>query len=176
MSAVDPTLARPPHPSLKLRRRGPRQTGRLRYAFEILYAGLIVAVVCVAGMIALSWLQSRGAVAVVREQASEIRAGKLDQAYGLFSSDFRSSMTLPMFRRWLRRQPALSSIQSLHIWWRQAGSGTVTLAGSFQDDLGHSYPVRYSVIRENGDWRIDSVQVREEAPESLSNTERFHYI
>ena len=176
MSAVDPTLALPPHPSLKSRRRGARPSGKLQYAFEILYAGLIVAFVCIAGMVALSWLQSRGAVAVVREQATEIRAGKLDQAYGLFSSDFRSSMTLPMFRRWLHRQPALSSIQNLHLWWRNAGSGIVTLAGSFQDDFGHSYPVRYSVIRENGDWRIDSVQVREEVPESLSNTERFHYI
>ena len=176
MSVADSTLALPPHPSLKTHRRGRRPTGRLQYAFEILWAGMIVAIVCVAGMIALSWLQSQGAVAVVREQATEIRAGKLDQAYGLFSSDFRSSMTLPMFRRWLHRQPALSSIQNLHIWGRWAGSGTVTLSGSFQDDLGHSYPVRYSLIRENGDWRIDSVQVREEVPESLSNTERFHYI
>src|SRR5689334_21795830 len=107
MSAADPALALPPHPSLKTRRRGRRPTGRLQYAFEILWAGMIVAIVCVAGMVALSWLQSQGAVAVVRQQATEIRAGKLDQAYGLFSSDFRSSMTLPMFRRWLHRQPAL---------------------------------------------------------------------
>jgi hypothetical protein len=176
MSAAGPALALPPHPSAKTRRRGRRPTGRLQYAFEILWAGMIVAIVCLAGMVALSWLQSQGAVAVVRQQATEIRAGKLDQAYELFSSDYRSSITLPMFRRWLHRQPALSSIQNLHIWGRWAGSGIVTLSGSFQDDFGHSYPVRYSLIRENGDWRIDSVQVREEVPESLPNIERFHYI
>jgi hypothetical protein len=176
MPLADSATALPPHPSVKFRRRGRRRGGRLQYAFEILWAGMIVAVVCSAGMVALSWLQSQGAVAVVRQQASEIRAGKLDQAYGLFSSEYRSAMTLPMFRRWLRRQPALAGIQNLHIWGRWAGSGTAVLSGSFQDDFGHSYPVRYSLIRENGDWRIDSFQVREEVPESLPNIERFHYI
>jgi hypothetical protein len=176
MPLADASTALPPHPSVKTRRRRRQPGSRLQYAFEILRAGIIVAVVCCAGMVALSWLQSQGAVAVVRQQALEIRAGKLDQAYERFSSEYRSAMTLPMFRRWLRRQPAVAGIQNLHIWGRWAGRGIATLSGSFQDDFGHSYPVRYSLIWENGNWRIDSFQVPEEVPESLPNIERFHYI
>jgi hypothetical protein len=32
------------------------------------------------------------------------------------------------------------------------------------------------LIQEDGGWRIDSFQLRGVVPESLSNTERFHYI
>jgi len=137
---------------------------------------MIVALISVAGLLALSWIQSQGAVAIVREQAVAIRQGQLERAYDLFSSSYRTGMSLPMFQRWLRRQPTLSGIQNLRIWGRSVWRGTAILWGSFQDDLGHTYPVRYSLVRENGDWRIDSFQVRAEVPESLPNTERFHYI
>jgi hypothetical protein len=176
MSGSESNSTLPPHPLATARKRGRRSGGRLGYALEVIWAGMIVAVVCIAGMMALTWLQSQGAVAIVRQQASEIRAGKLDQAYGLFSSEYRSGVTLPMFRRWLHRQPTFSAVQDLHIWGRSVWRGTAVLWGSFQDDLGHSYPVRYSLVKEDGGWRIDSLEVREDIPESLSNTERFHYI
>ena len=175
MSFGDNAIPLPAYPGAR-GRRGRRTSGRLHQAIEILWAGMIVALVCVAGLVALSWIQSQGAVTVVREQVSAIHDGQLDKAYDLFSTDYRSGMTLPMFRRWLRRQPLLSGIQNLHIWGRSAWKGTAVLWGSFQDELGHSYPVRYSLVRENGDWRINSFQVRADVPESLPNPERFHYI
>jgi hypothetical protein len=156
--------------------RGHDAGGRIRHAVEILWGGMLVALVCVAAMLALSWIQSQGAVAIVRAQAAAIREGKLESAYGLFSHDYRASMTLPMFRRWLRHQPPLAGIQNLQIWGRSVWGGTAILWGSFQDDLGHNYPVRYSLVRENGDWRIDSFEVRGDVPETLPNTDHFHYI
>lgn len=137
---------------------------------------MVVAVACVAILMAIAWIQSRGAVEVVKAQADAIRSGKVEQAYALFSSEYRAGMTLPMFRRWLRRQDHLTSIQDLRIWGRSVWRGTAILWGSFQDDLGHSYPVRYLLIQENGGWRIDSFQLRAVVPDSLPNTERFHYI
>ena len=164
----------PPHPSV--RRRGKHRGGRLQHAVEILWGGMVVALISVVCLVAISWIQSQGAVAIVRAQADAIRDGKVESAYGLFSEEYRASMSLPMFRRWLRRQQPLASIRSLHIWGRSVLRGTATLWGSFQDDLGHSYPIRYSLVRENGDWRIDGFQVRSESPESLPTTESFHYI
>ena len=166
----------PAYPRSVGRRRRRGSAVRFRHAVEILWAGMIVALVCVAALLALSWIQSQGAVAIVRAQAVAIREGKLESAYDLFSDDYRASMSLSMFRRWLRRQPPLAGIHNLQIWGRSVWRGTAILWGSFQDDLGHSYPVRYSLIRENGDWRIDSFQVRADVPETLPNTEHFHYI
>jgi hypothetical protein len=85
-------------------------------------------------------------------------------------------MTLPMFRRWLRRQQPLAEIRDLRIWRRSVRGGTVDLWGSLEDGLGHVFPVRYSLIRENGDWRVDSMQVQSAVPESLPNAQRFLYI
>ena len=137
---------------------------------------MLVALACLASMLTISWLQSNGAVQVVREQAEAIREGRVEKAYELLSSEYREGMSLAMFRRWLRRQDHLSDMQELRIWGRLVSRGTATLWGSFDDDLGHSYPVRYILIREDGDWRIDSFQLRGVAPESLPNTQRFHYI
>jgi hypothetical protein len=121
-------------------------------------------------------MQAQGAVSVVREQATFLREGQVEKAYEMFSEEYRSGMPLPMFRRWLRRQPPLAGIQDLRIWSRQVSRGTAVLWGSFEDGLGHTYPVRYSLIRENGGWRVDSLQVRAEEPGSLSNSQRFLYI
>jgi len=137
---------------------------------------MLVALACVASILAISWFQSNEAVQVVQEQAEAIREGRVERAYELFSSEYREGMSLSMFRRWLRRQDRLSGMQELRIWGRMVSRGTATLWGSFDDDLGQSYPVRYMLIREGGDWRIDSFQLRGVAPESLPNTQRFHYI
>jgi hypothetical protein len=143
---------------------------------EILWGGILVAVISVAAVLALSWIQSQGAVAIVRAQATAIRDGNFEGAYNLFSDDYRAVMSLPMFRQWLRNQFPLATFQSLRIRGRSVWRGTAILRGSFQDDLGHSYPVRYSLVRENGNWRIDSVQVQSDVPESLPNTQHFNYI
>jgi len=166
----------PAYPGWRGRSRGRGPDGRFQHAAEILWGGMIVALICVGALLALSWIQSQGAVAIVRAQATAIRDGNLESAYDLFTDDYRASMSLPMFRRWLRRQPPLAAIQNLRIWGRSVWRGTAILRGSFQDDLGHSYPVRYSLIRENGDWRIESFQVRADVPETLPNTEHFNYI
>lgn len=136
----------------------------------------MVAVVCVAAMMAISWIQSQGAVAIVRAQAEAIREGQLERAYDLFSHDYQATMSLPMFRRWLRQRPPLAGIQNLRIRGRSVWRGTAILWGSFQDELGQSYPVRYSLVREAGGWRIDSFQVRVEDAEPLPNTGQNHYI
>ena len=172
----EPTGGLPPYPGVRghSRRRG--SSGRFQHAVEILWGGMLVALICVGVLLALSWVQSQGAVATVRAQATAIRDGNVESAYDLFSNEYRAAMSLPMFRRWLQRQPPLAAIQNLRIWGRSAWRDTAVLWGSFQDDLGQSYPVRYSLIRENGDWRVDSFQVQADVPETLPNTEHFNYI
>jgi hypothetical protein len=137
---------------------------------------MLVALVIVLGLMAYSWIQSQGAIAVVRRQMFALREGNVEQAYALFSADYRSEMTLPRFRRWLERQESLGAIQDVRIWRRSVSRGAVDLWGSLEDGQGHALAVRYSLIREKGEWRVDSLQVQAGSPESLPNSQRFLYI
>ena len=156
------------------RHRGARAC--LRRGVTVLGLALLVAVGCVAFLMGISWVRSQEAVGVVRTQMDAIRNGKVEQAYALFSQDYQAGVSLPMFRRWLRREARLTKVEQIQFWGRSVWRSTAVLWGSFQDELGHSYPVRYLLIRENGYWRIDSFHLSAEAPDPIPEYERFLYI
>ena len=113
---------------------------------------------------------------MVQTQVEEIRVGKVEEAYALFSSGYQAGVSLPMFRRWLRHQGRLDKAHKLQFWGRSVWGRTAVLWGSFQDDLGHTYPVRYLLIREKGSWRIDGFHVSAEIPDSFPGAVRFIQI
>ncbi len=158
------------------RRKARRSLQRVQHAVGVLGAGMFVASACVAVILAIGWVQAQAAVDVVETQAEAIRQGKLERAYGLFSSQYRAGMSLPSFRRWLGRQDHLARNHGLSIWGRSVRGGGAILWGSLQDELGHSYSIRYELIRENGTWRVDNLQLQSLGPDSLPEDERFQYI
>jgi hypothetical protein len=137
---------------------------------------MFVALACVAVILAIGWIQAQAAVNVVETQAEAIRQGELEKAYGLFSSEYRAGVSLPSFRRWLGRQDPLARNHGLSILGRSVRGGDAVLWGSLQDDLGHSYSIRYELIRENGNWRVDNLQLQSAGPDSLPESGRFQYI
>jgi hypothetical protein len=78
-----------------------------------------------------------------------------------------------MFRRWLRRQTRLTTVQNLQFWGRSVWGGTAVLWGRFEDDLGHRYPVRYLLVQESGAWRIDRFQLAAESPDPTTPSQRL---
>lgn len=158
-------------------RRLRRWQRQLRQAAGVLATGLLIALGCVALLAGVAWIRSQPAVNVVQAQMQAIREGKVEQAYAFFSSEYQAGMTLPMFRRWLRRQGRLAHVRYLQFWGRSVWGGIALLRGSFQDDLGNRYPVRYLLIRENGSWRVYDFQLSaEETPDSKPNQERLLHI
>lgn len=153
-----------------------RFSDRLRRASRVFGVGLLVVASSISCLLAVSWVRSRGAVEVVEAQVEAIRIGKVEEAYTFFSTEYQAGVSLPMFRRWLRRQRPLGKVQRLQFWGRSVWGDTAVLWGSFQDDLGHSYPVRYLLIRENGSWRIDGFHLSAEIPDPYPNTTRFIQI
>ena len=136
----------------------------------------MVALGSIALLLVVSWVRSQGAVTVVRAQVEAIREGEVEKAYALFSAEYRAATTLPMFRRWLRRQARLAKVQYMDFWGRSVWGTTALLWGSFRDDLGHRYPVRYLLIREDGAWRIDNFDLSAEIPDSHHEDQRFLHI
>ncbi len=149
---------------------------RVRNSLRLLRNVALIALFCLAGLLTASWFRSQAAVELVRAHADAIRQGQVERAYALFSSDYQAGTTLSMFRRWLVQQDSLSGNHDLRIWDRSVGRRRAILLGSFESTRGRSYPIVYRLIRENGDWRIDSLQLRDSASDSLPEAERFLYI
>ena len=150
-----------------------RYAGRARRALGVLAAAGLIAIASVAFLVGLSWVRSQGAINVVAAQVQAIRDGKVEEAYKLFSRSYQADTSLPVFRRWLRRQKRLANVQHLQFWARSVWGGSALLWGSFEDDLGHSYPVRYLLVQEGGTWRIDRFQLSGEIPDSAPQNERL---
>lgn len=142
----------------------------------VLAAAVLIAMASVAFLVGLSWVRSQGAISVVEAQLHAIRAGNVEEAYGLFSRGYQAATSLPMFRRWLRRQQRLATVQNLQFWGRSVWGNTALLWGRFEDDLGHRYPVRYLLVREGGAWRIDRFQLSSEVPDSPPQSQRLVQI
>jgi hypothetical protein len=150
--------------------------GRLRRAIHVLGIGLLVAAASMACLMALSWIRSQGAVAAVQAQVQDLRVGRVEEAYSLFSTSYRAGVSLPMFRRWLRHEERLGKAQNLEFWGRSVWGETAVLWGSFQDDLGHSVPVRYLLVREKGAWKIDGFHLSSRHADSSPDTVHFIQI
>ncbi|MBI4465392.1 MAG: DUF4864 domain-containing protein [Acidobacteria bacterium] len=153
--------------------RSHRRFGR---TLTVLAGAAVVALGCVALLLGISWVRSEAAVSVVRTQLEAIRNGEVEQAYALFSHEYQAETTLPMFRRWLRRERRLANIQQIEFWGRSVWGRTALLWGNFRDDLGHSYPVRYLLIHENGTWRVDRFSLAAEIPDPMPPETRFLHI
>ena len=153
--------------------RARRISRRAHRAFGVLAAAILIAIASVAFLMGLSWVRSQGAIRVVETQLQAIRTGKVEEAYGLFSREYRAGTSLPMFRRWLRRQTRLTTVQNLQFWGRSVWGGTAVLWGRFEDDLGHRYPVRYWLVQEGGAWRIDRFQLAAESPDPTTPSQRL---
>ncbi len=164
------------HEPASVSRRWPDPPQGWRRGLRVLSVAGLVALACVGCLFAVSWVRSQAAVNVVRAHVEAIRAGKVERAYALFSQGYQAGVSLPMFRRWLRRQGRLANVQNVEFWGRSVWGETALLWGRFQDDLGHNYSVRYLLVRENGAWRIDGFHLPAESPDSPSNPTRFLYI
>jgi hypothetical protein len=173
-SEIVPISAYPAAPWVA-QRRTPR-IGRLRRVLHVFVIGAGVAIGSMLALAVVSWVRSQAAVAVVQTQMDDIRGGKVEEAYALFSAEYQAGVSLPMFRRYLRHQNGLAKARQLQFWGRSVWGETALLWGSFRDELGHSYPVRYLLVREKGSWRIDGFHLAAEAPGREPDAVRFVQI
>lgn len=137
---------------------------RFDHAARMLMNGAFVALIAVGVLGGLSWIRSQPAVRVVQAQLQAIHNGELVKAYGFFSNEYREETSLPVFRRWVRSQQRLTRIDGVQFWSRSVWGGVALLRGSFQDGFGRRYPVRYLLIRQDGEWRIHQFQLAPDMP------------
>jgi hypothetical protein len=136
------------------------RASRLRGAWRMFRATLMLFSLMAAGFIIYTWLGMASAVRIVEQQAAAIRDGRIDDAYNLFSETYRAENSMGMFRAWVARHEEFSKAQDMRIWSRTMRNERAVLWGVVQDYQGQGFPVRYRMVRERGEWRIDEMTMR----------------
>ena len=136
------------------------RASRLRGAWRMFRATLTLLCLLAGGFIVYSWLGMAAAQRIVEQQAAAIRDGRLDDAYALFSESYRAENSIGSFRAWVERHEEFTRAQDMRIWSRSMRDERAVLWGVVQDYQGQGYPVRYRMIREAGQWRIDELTMR----------------
>lgn len=102
---------------------------------------------------------------VIREQLAALQANDVDKAYSYMADETKVDVSLTTFKKYISRYPAMTNYQNISIPERQIennkGYAKVTLEASD----GAKTIFEYSLIKENGVWKILAIN----APETKSS-------
>jgi hypothetical protein len=153
------------------------RASRLRGAWRMFRTTLMLFSLLAAGFLIYTWLGMAAAVRIVEKQAAAIRDGRIDEAYQLFSASYRAENSLSVFHAWVDRHAEFSRAQDMRIWSRSMRNERAVLWGVVQDYQGQGFPIRYRMVREGGEWRIDDLTMRRSwAEETLDELPRESFI
>ena len=153
------------------------RAARLRNAWRMFRGTLVLMSLLASGFMIYTWIGVTTAVRTVEKQAAAIRDGRIDEAYQLFSAEYRAGNSLPMFRAWVDRHEEFSRAQDMRIWSRSLRNRSAVLWGLVQDYRGQRYPIRYQMVRESGEWRVNELTMRRSwAEETIEELPRESFI
>jgi hypothetical protein len=100
----------------------------------------------------------RGPVRIVRSQLEAINIGRYQLAYSYFSSQYQKEHSLNDFRNDVKEYPNLFSIRKMDLNQTSIVNDRSIVAGTIVGKDGSIIPVRYDLVKEKGQWRIQSYQ------------------
>lgn len=99
-------------------------------------------------------------VDVVDHQLDALRKKDIPKAYtGYTSHEFQTSMSLNQFTHFLDAHPAFYNNQSSHFGERLLEHNKRILRGKLLSNDHKSTPVEYKLVKENGKWKIQSIDI-----------------
>lgn len=108
---------------------------------------------------AIPFYMTSGITDTVEAHVKAIRAGKLDDAYGMTSNGFRKIASKEDFEGFVNRHPVLGENTQVTVASRQIKKGVGTIAGTATAKDGETRDVTFQLIKEQGSWRIISIHV-----------------
>ena len=127
--------------------------------WHVILAGAVV----IAGVTSLFvfWVTS-GLIQPIQRQLDALKHNDLQAAYAETSSSFHHEISFENFSDFVKSNPSLSHNVSRSFTSRSSSSsganGTGEVKGSITDDQGAVLPVHYSLVKENGTWKIKGIQ------------------
>lgn len=101
-----------------------------------------------------------GIVDTVRNQLTALRAGDYQTAYSLTSSEFQSTVSPEQFKVFIEQYPVLRNNADSTFNDRKIENGTGTVKGTVTGTNGASKTVEYTLVKENGQWKILNIQLK----------------
>ncbi len=117
-------------------------------------------VVFVALIIGVAFWATSGPVKAVQGSLDLLKSGDVQAAYDATAQDFKTAVPLTDFQQFLAAYPAFKDYKSVSFGSREISNDQSTLQGSITASDGGVTPVEFKLIKENGEWRILSIQVQ----------------
>jgi len=105
----------------------------------------------------------------VSEQLQSLKNEQPQEAYHLYTShSFQQAASLERFLDFVDHYPALTYHSSVRFIDRNAEGDRGSLQALLMTTANIEIPVHYSLIKENGQWKIDSIRLDDAGPEAFS--------
>jgi hypothetical protein len=126
------------------------------WVLGVVFAALAV-MVAVITMIA--FYATSGITGAARDQLDAIRANDYAKAYSYTTNEFQKATSLAQFTAFINAYPALKDNKDSTFTSRSIENGTGTLSGTVEAKDGSVTPIIYQLIKENGMWKIQNIEV-----------------
>ncbi len=110
-------------------------------------------------IILISFSATSGIVKIAKKQLNLISSGDLKGAYALTSQEFQRSVTYDNFLNYVNNYEVLKNHKDHKFTSREINGDTGTIIGTLTAKDGTAAPVEYKFIKENGDWKILSIDL-----------------
>lgn len=110
-------------------------------------------------IIFISFSATSGIVKVAEKQLNLISSGDLKGAYALTSQEFQRSVTYDNFLNYVNNYEVLKNYKDHKFTSKEIKGDTGTINGTLTAKDGTVSPVEYKFIKENGDWKMLSINL-----------------
>jgi len=117
---------------------------------------LVIALVAVIGGAAFH--MTADAVATVRGQLADLKAGNNDAAYERFSEDYKARVSREEFEVLVSRHDALRDNADSTFWKRSIENDRGQVSGVLTSTSGTREMVTYRIVKEAGGWKISDIE------------------
>lgn len=100
---------------------------------------------------------------VVEQHVLAIRSGKLDDAYALTAKRFRRITSKEDFSSFISRHEVLAENKEVSISAPRVKRNVGTIEGTATAKSGTAREIRFRLVKENGDWKIDAIHIKPDA-------------
>ena len=116
---------------------------------------LVLAVVALIGGAAFT--MTADAVAAVRAQLTDLKAGNVDAAYARFSEDYKARVSREEFEVLVSRHAGLRENSDSTFWKRSIENDKGLISGVLTSTSGAHETVSYHLVKEGGTWKIADI-------------------
>ncbi len=109
-----------------------------------------------------AFIATRGVVDAVHAQLAEIKAGKMDAAYGRMTEGYQKAHTQADFAAFVERHPSLKENTDSTFSTRNVENNKGHLEGVLTGG-GKTEAVKYDLVKQGPDWKIEDIKFDDEA-------------